>query len=150
MQKILASVILGNEGTQVMFDFTVIECDQDLLQALVNCAASALLSSRFEVKCIPTAICILIKDCGDSFQADPNLESIATMRQNYAHKLFAVVDSQKEEFIFSSLVPLSWASDPSGDASNANALSLEGLEQLMGLALSCGKKLHDFIIDQEE
>ena len=61
-----------------------------------------------------------------------------------------MVDSQKEEFIFSSLVPLSWRADPSDDASNADALDLEGLEKLMGLALSCGKKLHDFIIDQEE
>lgn len=65
-----------------------------------------------------------------------------------------MVDSQKEEFIFSSLVPLSWSSDPSNDASNADAntdaLDLEGLEKLMGLALSCGKKLHDFIIEQEE
>lgn len=80
LQKILASIILGNEGTQVMFDFTVIECDQDLLQALVNCAASALLSSRFQLKCVPTAICILIKECGSSFQVDPNLESISSMR----------------------------------------------------------------------
>jgi len=47
-------------------------------------------------------------------------------------------------------MPLSWTPDPSGDASNADALDLEALESLMGLALSCGKKLHDFIINQEE
>jgi ribonuclease PH len=47
LQKILSSIMLGNEGTQILFDFTVIECDQDLMQALVNCAAGALLGSKF-------------------------------------------------------------------------------------------------------
>ena len=47
LQRILSSIILGNSGTQILFDFTVIDCDQDLMQALVNCAASALMNSKF-------------------------------------------------------------------------------------------------------
>ena len=43
LQKIFQSVILGYEGTQVNINFTVIECDQDLMQALVNCGSFALL-----------------------------------------------------------------------------------------------------------
>jgi len=130
-----------------MFDFTVIECDQDLVQALVNCTASALLSSSFQLKCIPAAICILLKDCGAANQVDPSLDQIANMRQNFTHKLFVVVDSQKEEFIYSSIQPLSWSSAPGGDQANSSALDLEALEKVMGLALSCGKKIHEYMIE---
>lgn len=130
-----------------MLDFTIIECDQDLMQALVNCAASALLGSSFQLKCIPTAICILTKDGGTGFQVDPSLEQITSMRQHFTHKLFAVVDSQKEEFIYSSIQPLTWTTTPGESKANSSALDLEALEKLMGLALSCGKKIHEFIIE---
>ena len=130
-----------------MLDFTIIECDQDLLQSLVNCAASALLGSSFQLKCIPTAICILAKDGGTAFQVDPSLEQISSMRQQFTHKLFAVVDSQKEEFIYSSIQPLSWTTTSADDRANSSALDLDALEKLMGLALSCGKKIHEFIVE---
>jgi ribonuclease PH len=109
LQRIFSSVILGNEGTQILFDFTVIECDQDLLQALVNCAAGALLSSKFQLKCVPTAVTVLLKKGGAEYAIDPTLEAITSMRQHYTHKLFSVMDSQKQEFIFTSLTPLSWS-----------------------------------------
>lgn len=91
LQRILSSVILGNNGTQILFDFTVIDCDQDLMQALVNCASCALMASKFQLKCIPTAICILRSS--DSFKVDPSLSDIQEMRQRYSHKLFCVLDS---------------------------------------------------------
>jgi hypothetical protein len=134
-------VILGNNGTQILFDFTVIDCDQDLIQALVNCAASALLASKFQLKCIPTAICILRS--GDSFKVDPCLADISEMRSQYSHKLFCVLDSQKEEFIFSSLTALSWR----GEKNNEDALDLESLEKLMGLAQSCCAKMHEYVVE---
>jgi ribonuclease PH len=133
---------LGNEGTQILFDFTVIDCDQDLMQALVNSAASALLASKFQLKCIPTAICILRRK--DGFKVDPSLSDIQGMRQEYSHKLFAVLDSQKDEFIYSSLMPLSWR----GEGQNQDALDLEEMEKLMGLANSCCKKMHEYVVDQ--
>ena len=135
-------MILGNNGTQILFDFTVIDCDQDLMQALVNCAASALLASKFQLKCIPTAICILRQ--GDTFKVDPTLAEIQEMRQRYSHKLFVVSDSQKEEIIFSSLNSLSWR----GESHNEEALDLESLEKLMGLASSCCSKMHEYLVDQ--
>lgn len=51
---------MGYEGAQILIDFDVIQCEQDLMQALTNCATANLLSSGFRLKCIPTAICILV------------------------------------------------------------------------------------------
>ena len=67
-------MILGCEGTQIMFDFTVIECDQELMQALINCAAGTLMQSRFQLKCIPIGVCIMIKKDSKEFEADPNVK----------------------------------------------------------------------------
>ena len=145
LQRVFSSVILGYEGTQILFDFTVIECDQDLLQALINCAAGALLNSKFQIKCVPTAITILLKKGGSEYAIDPTLEDITTMRQTYSHKLFAVMDSQKQEFIFTSLTPLSW--NQSKDDENTDTLDLEALQNVMGLSQSCGLKMHDFMVE---
>ena len=98
------------------------------MQALVNCASAALLASKFQLKCIPTAICILRKE--GTFKVDPSLSDINEMRQVYSHKLFVVADSQKEEFIYSNLAALTWR----GEKTNEEALDLESLEKLMGLA----------------
>mmetsp|Transcript_11785 Transcript_11785/g.19891 ORF Transcript_11785/g.19891 Transcript_11785/m.19891 type:complete len:166 (-) Transcript_11785:188-685(-) len=103
VQSVLQQVILGNEGTQIIFDFTVIECDQDIVQALVNCAATALMQSPFKLKCIPTAIYILIDNSEHSrvelakrALVDPSLKQIGEMRQKFTHSLLAVCDSQKD------------------------------------------------------
>ena len=70
------------------------------------------------------------------------------MRQHYTHKLFSVMDSQKQEFIFTSLTPLSWSQG--ADDENADVLDLEGLQNVMGLSQSCGLKMHDFMIEQAQ
>ena len=142
LQKILGSVVMGNEGSQILFDFTVIDCDQDLMQALVNCAASALMTAKFQLKCIPTAICILYGPEG--YKIDPTLTEIQEMRQKHSHKLFCVLDSQKEEFVFSSIQSLGWRNGEDGQ--NADAIDLESLEKLMGLAQSSCAKMHEFIV----
>ena len=84
-----------------MINFTIIECDQDLMQALVNCGASALMNSSFKLKCFPIGICLLAGENGKEMQLDPTLKTITKMRQDYSHKLFAVIDVFKEEFIYS-------------------------------------------------
>ena len=91
-----------------MFNFTIIECDQDLMQALINCASIALSNSNFQLKCIPVAICILRKS-DDEYVVDPSIEEIKTMRHHQiTHKLLTVTDVNKEELIYSSLLPLNW------------------------------------------
>ena len=69
------------------------------------------------------------------------------MRNQFTHKLFAVVDSQKEEFIYSSIQPLNWTKGEEHE--NSSALDLDALENMMGLALSCAKKIHEYMIESE-
>ena len=42
------------------------------------------------------------------------------------------MDSQKQEFIYQSLTPLSWNQEQEAD--NEDALDLEAIEKIMGLA----------------
>ena len=148
VQKVLSSVILGYEGTQIMFNFTVIQCDQDLLQALVNCASQSLMGSQFRVKCVPTAICMLVANTSKDTKIvmDPTLDQLKTMRAEFSHKVFIVADSQKEEFVYSQITPIAWTSD--AEHQNSLALDFTGLEMIMGTGLSCCKKMHDFVVSQ--
>ena len=116
-----------------MLDFDVIECDQDLMQALTNCAAANLLSSGFRLKCVPTVICILAdvsKGESERYLVDPTLSELALAKTTHSHKLFAVADCQKEEFIYTELRAYSHL-----------GMDVEDLEKLMGLSLSCCKKM---------
>ena len=138
LQRILSSVVLGYEGAQILVDFDVIECEQDLLQALTNCAASNLLASGFRLKCVPTAICVLAdeaKEDAEKYLVDPTLAQLAQAKSTHTHKLFAVLDSQKEEFIYTDL-----------RSYTHQGMGAEGMERLMGVALSCGKKMHECIM----
>jgi len=94
-----------------VFDFTVIECDQFLIQALVNCAATALLQTKFQLKCIPTAVCILLNNRPeasetallDKIKIDPCLKEVSEMRRSYSHNLVVVCDSQSDEILLTEL-----------------------------------------------
>ena len=93
LTKIFQSVILGYEGTQILLNFTIIECDQDLTQVLINSGAQALMNSNFKIKCIPIAICILAGQSGEKVEVDPTLETITTMCNDFSHKILVVCDT---------------------------------------------------------
>lgn len=139
-------MILGYEGTQIIINFTIIECNQDLLQALVNAASFALLSSSLRMKCVPAAICVLSSEHLEEVCADPTLQEIQSMRQKYTHKSFAVVDAQKQEFLYSKVEPLNWRSDDNSSSSNSNALQLSEVTKLMGILMSTASKVQDLLI----
>lgn len=63
LQTIYSSAILTEQYpvSTIVFNFTIIEMDADLLQQMVNCATIALYSSKFACRCLPIAICSLIK-----------------------------------------------------------------------------------------
>ena len=58
----MSSAILTENypGTTIAFNFTIIEMDSDILQAMVNCASIALLNSKFTCRCLPVAVCLLV------------------------------------------------------------------------------------------
>lgn len=81
MQRILGSVILTENylQTQIVFNFTIVELDSDLLQSMVNCVSVTLLHSQLKYKCLPIGVCLLIhSDRGKNNKCliDPNLESL--------------------------------------------------------------------------
>ena len=102
VQRVFQSVIMGYEGSQISLEFDIISCDQNLMQALINAAAVNLAQSGFRCKCIPAAITVALTD---KMAVDPaSADAI-----NATSILFAVVDSDKEEFLFSELVNSSHA-----------------------------------------
>lgn len=66
------------------------------MQALINAAAVNLAKSGFRCKCIPAAITVVL---GDAMAVDPTSKVV---KQSSSH-LLAVVDSDKEEFLYSEL-----------------------------------------------
>ena len=98
------------------------------MQALVNAAAVNLTKSGFKCKCVPAAVCVLKKE---QLSVDPSLQQMSSAES----KLFAVVDADKEEFIYSEL-----------KQQTVTGLELDEVERLMGLALSSGKAVHGFML----
>ena len=145
LQKLLQAVILGYEGTQISVNFTVVECNQDLMQALVNTASFALLSSNLRMKCVPAAICVLSSAHLEEVCTDPTLQEIQAMRQKFSHKCFAVVDAQKQEFLYSKIEPLDWSSIEADKSSNENALTLSQVSKLMGICQSAAAKVQEIL-----
>lgn len=145
LQRIFSSIILGHQGTQILLSFTVIQCDQDLMQALVNCASSALAESQFKMKCIPASVCLLVAADGAEIVSDPSNDQINRMKKDFTHKALVVADADKDEFIYSQVQPVRWTAGPSNQ--NTDALSLDGIEKVMGAALSACKKVHAFILE---
>ena len=94
------------------------------MQALINAAAVNLAQSGFRCKCIPAAITVSLSDKMTVDQTSAEAVNASTI-------LFAVVDSDKEEFLFSELTNSSHV-----------GIELDVLEKLMGLALSSGKAVH--------
>lgn len=60
--KVLSSVILVDKypSTTLVFNFSIVEMDADVLQSMINCAAIALYNSEIECRCLPIAITLLI------------------------------------------------------------------------------------------
>ena len=117
-----------------------------MMQALVNCAGSALLASNFRVKCIPAAISVLVGK--DGFLVDPTIEQISS-RLDFSHKCFTVVDADKEEYLYSTLQPLGWHKETKAGATaaNAGALTFSAIQKVMGVTLSAGKAVHEHILE---
>ena len=113
------------------------------MQALVNAASFALVSSNLRMKCVPAAICLLSSEDLKEVCADPTLQEIRDMRQTFTHKSFAVVDPQKQELLYSKVEPLNWH----GVADkNASALKLGDVTKLMGMLMSSATKVQEILI----
>ena len=82
------------------------------------------MNANFNLKCVPVAISLLLNNEEEESEivVDPSLQAITNMRQSYTHKLFAVVDVPKEEFIYSSMQSLNWSK---ASPANQNALKLD-------------------------
>jgi len=61
--KVLTSIVLVENypATTLAFNFNIIELDSDVLSSLINCASLALNSSVIQCRCIPAAVCLLVK-----------------------------------------------------------------------------------------
>lgn len=71
-------------ATTIAFNFSVIEMDCDIIQALVNCASAALLKSSLHCRCLPIAVTMLLKNIdkrsskkpSDWIVTDPNYSQL--------------------------------------------------------------------------
>lgn len=56
-----------------MCNFSVIELDQDIVMAMVNAMAVALLNSPFKCRCLPVAVAMQVLKNGAGYIVDPSL-----------------------------------------------------------------------------
>lgn len=61
MSSILTAAIATEHysGTQIAINFSIVELDCDILQAMVNCASVAMLNSTIKCRFLPVAVCLL-------------------------------------------------------------------------------------------
>ena len=104
MSGILSSSIATEsyQGTLITCTFNIVELDQDILQAMVNCACAALLSSSLKCRCLPVAITMLHAPTPNNVLVDPSVNELTHVRK-FAHKLRLVFNPDTEELIYSSM-----------------------------------------------
>ena len=106
---------------------------------MTNCAAVALLSSSLKCRCLPVAITLLHAPTPNNTLVDPTVIELKTSPK-FLHKLRLVFNVDTEEILYSSM------EQTSGQSEAAKPLTLENLEQLIGVGLSSAKRIHEWIL----
>lgn len=121
------------------------EIDSDVLSSMLNCAALALNSSPIECRCIPAAVCLLVKadrrDQSDFVLLQPTLGQIRNQIA-YSHKANFVVNVDTEELISSLVKPI-------GVSQSSLPLDLTQLETLTSVALASARRIHEQIMEDD-
>ena len=118
--------------------FSVVELDQDILQAMVNCASVALLSSSLKCRCLPIAICLLHAPTPNNVLVDPSISELRSTGK-FVHKMHLVFNPDTEELLYSNL------EETNGQAW-AKPLTLENTEQLVGVGLAAAKIIQQWVL----
>jgi hypothetical protein len=79
---------------------------------MINCASIALFNSQINCRCIPIAVCILIKSSNRNsssvknfIQVDPDIAQIRDYK-TFSHKILTVANVESDEFIYSNMISL--------------------------------------------
>ena len=130
---ILSSCIATDQyqGTLITCTFSIVELDQDILQAMINCAAVALLSSSLKCRCLPVAICVLHVPTPNNIFVDPSLSEL----RGGMRKFRLVFNPDTEELIYSCM-----------ESRGSGSLTMENVEQIVGVGLAAAKKIQTWIL----
>ena len=106
---------------------------------MVNCAAVALFASTLKCRCLPVAVSVLYSPSQNNILVDPTLAELKSYCK-YETKLRLVFNVDTEELLYSSMEATRGLSDTN------KPLSLDNLEQLIGVGLSSAKRIQQWIL----
>ena len=105
---------------------------------MVNCASVALLSSSLKCRCLPIAICVLHAPGPNNVLVDPSIAELRST-EKYVHKLRLVFNPDTEELLYSNL-------EQTNGQATSKPLTLENIEQLVGVGLSAAKTIQEWVL----